>query len=72
MATENKPDAKATASKKAVPKPVALEPRIHLTEFVASHPELSELQVAGIKALSGNKEWMRKAEWEKVLKNHTK
>ncbi|AYP68585.1 hypothetical protein EalM132_00073 [Exiguobacterium phage vB_EalM-132] len=68
MAT-TKPKAKAEGEE--TPKPVVLEPRIHLTEFIATHPELSDLQVAGIKSLSGNKDWMSKTEWEDILKGYT-
>lgn len=48
--------------------PVALPLRLHIKEFVMTYaPHLDEMQKAGLKALSGGKDWMSKDEWQAIL-----
>ena len=46
-----------------------LPERIHIRQFLISHPELDAMQQVGFKALCG-KEWMRPDEWEEQLRKY--
>ncbi|WIT25815.1 hypothetical protein [Bacillus phage SPO1L1] len=59
-----------TVVKRAV-KDDTLEPRIHIDEFLKLHSGLNEVRQSGFRALSKGKVWMRKTQWEEVLKQYT-
>lgn len=42
--------------------------RIHFKQFILTHPELDDMQKAGLKAFCNNVEWMYASEWEGKLK----
>lgn len=58
-------------SKKKAEETVTLVPRIHINEFLASYPDMSEMQRAGFKAFA-NKEWMRPKEWANEYNKYSK
>ncbi|ACI90984.1 gp8.1 [Bacillus phage SPO1] len=61
---------KGTTVAKKVAKPEALEPRIHIDEFLKLHSGLNEIRQSGFRALSKGKVWMRKSQWEEILKQY--
>lgn len=62
---------KGTTVVKKTDKPETVEPRIHIDEFLKLHSGLNEIRQSGFRALSKGKVWMRKSQWEEILKQYT-
>lgn len=58
---------KTTKKSEKVP---TLEPRIHIEEFLKLHSGLNTLRQSGFRILAKGKVWMRKSQWEELLKKY--